>query len=138
MIHSVGRVFQIVAIFGCLSSSIYYILCLWAAGIFLRVRQTDGSRRPPQALPPVSILKPLRGTDPDIYESFRSHCLQEYPDYEIIFGVSDPDDPAIELVERLQAEFPARNIRLMVCPKVLGTNLKVSNLVQMLPLASYE
>jgi ceramide glucosyltransferase len=80
----------------------------------------------------------LRGTDPEIYESFRSHCLQDYPEYELIFGVSDPDDPAVALVERLRREFPARAIRLLVCPEVLGSNMKVSNLVQMLPSANYD
>ena len=52
---------------------------------------------------PVSILKPLKGTDPDIYESFRSHCLQDYPEYEIIFGVSDPADPAVASVRAVAA-----------------------------------
>jgi len=83
-------------------------------------------------LPPVSILKPLKGIDPEIYESFCSHCLQDYPEYEIVFGVSDPNDPAIASVEKLQREFPGRPIRLVVCPKFLGTNVKVSNLAQML------
>jgi ceramide glucosyltransferase len=73
-----------------------------------------------------------------MYESFRSHCLQDYPEYEIIFGVSDPGDPALQLVERLMAEFPQRSIRWMVCTKNLGTNTKVSNLAQMLPEARYE
>ena len=50
-----------------------------------------------------------------MYESFRSHCLQDYPEYEIIFGVSDPADPALELVERLKQEFPQRAIHLMIC-----------------------
>jgi ceramide glucosyltransferase len=86
----------------------------------------------------VSILKPLKGTDPEIYESFRSHCMQDYPEYEIIFGVSDPNDPAMESVKRLQREFPARAILLVVCPKILGANVKVSNLAQMLGAASYE
>jgi ceramide glucosyltransferase len=89
-------------------------------------------------LPPVSILKPLKGTDPDIYESFRSHCLQDYPEYEIIFGVSDANDLAIESVKRLQREFPERGIQCVVCPKILGANVKVSNLVQMLAAANYE
>ena len=62
-------------------------------------------------LPPVSILKPLKGTDPEMYESFRSHCLQDYPEYEIIFGVSDPDDPAVDSVKQLQREFPDRRIQ---------------------------
>lgn len=113
----------------------YYALCLWSARDFLAsVRRQQA----PDFTPPVSILKPLKGTDPDIYESFRSHCLQDYPDYELIFGVSDPDDPAVELVRRLQQEFPQRTIQLIVCPKVLGTNMKVSNLVQMLPHARFD
>ncbi len=89
-------------------------------------------------MPPVSILKPLKGTDPDIYESFRSHCLQDYPEYEIIFGVSDPDDPAVASVQQLQREFPERSIRLVVCPNKLGANVKVSNLEQMLSAARYQ
>jgi ceramide glucosyltransferase len=76
--------------------------------------------------------------DPEIYESFRSHCLQDYSQYEIIFGVSDPNDPAVESVRQLQREFPQREIRLVICPKMLGANVKVSNLAQMLPTARYE
>ena len=88
--------------------------------------------------PPVSILKPLRGTDPEMYESFRSHCLQDYPEYEIIFGVSDANDSAVALVKKLIAEFPERKIQLMVCPEILGTNVKVSNLLQMARGARYD
>lgn len=112
----------------------YYVLCLWGARAFRR----DSAAPLPVFTPPVSILKPLRGTDPDLYASFRSHCLQDYPQFEIIFGVSDPQDAAVPLVERLQREFPERDIRLVVCPAVLGTNLKVSNLVQMLAAARYD
>lgn len=137
MIHITVRIFQLVAILGCLSSSIYYLICLWSAAAFLRKRQADESARSTQPLPPVSILKPLKGTDPDIYESFRSHCLQEYPEYEIVFGVSDPDDPAVDSVQQLQREFPSRTIRLVVSPNQLGANVKVSNLEQMLPAARY-
>jgi ceramide glucosyltransferase len=73
-----------------------------------------------------------------MYENFRSHCVQDYPEYEIIFGVSEADDPAIKLVEQLKSEFPQQAIRLIVCPKQLGTNIKVSNLAQMLPQARYD
>ena len=138
MIHYTVRIFQLVGILGCLSSSIYYLLCLWSAAAFLRGRQADRSVRPPQALPPVSILKPLKGTDPEIYESFRSHCLQDYAEYEIIFGVSDPRDPAVASVQRLQREFPERAIQLVVSPDKLGSNVKVSNLAQMLPATRYQ
>ena len=137
MMRSILSLLQIVAVVGTVSSSIYYLLCLWSAANFLRERKR-GSAFPTQALPPVSILKPLKGTDPEMYESFRSHCLQDYPEYEIIFGVSDSNDPAIENVKALQREFPDCRIQLVVSPKILGTNVKVSNLAQVLPEARYD
>jgi ceramide glucosyltransferase len=64
--------------------------------------------------PPVSILKPVHGRDPRFYEAIRSHATQDYPEFEILFGVSDPLDPAIPDIQRLQSEFPDRAIRLIV------------------------
>jgi len=143
MIHYLARAIQIIAALGAVSAIAYYGLCLWSAVRFLRDRKAgevefEPSREAARVLPPVSILKPLKGMDPEIYESFRSHCRQDYPEYEIIFGVSDADDPAIESVERLKREFPDRAIRLVVCREILGANVKVSNLVQMLPTARYD
>jgi len=124
---------EYVALLGTLCGLGYYLLCLLGAQAFLR--------RPRQApadfTPGVSILKPLRGTDPEAYESFRSHCLQDYPQYEIIFGVRDEDDPAVPLVRRLIEEFPQRAIRLVICPATLGANQKVATLIQMLGHASH-
>ncbi len=138
MIHYTGRIIQVVALLGCISSSMYYLFCLWSAVLFLRGRKAGKSARPTQSLPPVSILKPFKGIDPDIYESFRSHCQQDYSEYEIIFGVSDAADPAVAAVQRLQEDFPSRAIRLVVCPNILGANVKVSNLAQMLEVARYD
>lgn len=112
----------------------FYLLCLFSARTFLRARKSDTTAFSPG----VSILKPLRGVDPEMYESFRSHCALDYPEYEIIFGVNDRDDPAVEAVQRLMAEFPRQRIQLVVCPQPLGNNRKVSNLVQMLALARYD
>jgi ceramide glucosyltransferase len=132
---SLREILALIAGVGAAAGCGYYALCLWSARDYLRsVRR----QQPAAYTPPVSILKPLKGTDPGIYESFRSHCLQDYPEYELIFGVSDPDDAAVELVRRLQQEFPERAIQLLVCPSVLGTNMKVGNLVQMLPRARFE
>jgi ceramide glucosyltransferase len=139
MIHQTVHALEIVTALATVGSIAYYALCLWSAAQFLRERRTAGEgARATQANPPVSILKPLKGTDPEMYENFRSHCVQDYPEYEIIFGVSESDDPAIKLVEQLKSEFPQQAIRLIVCPKQLGTNIKVSNLAQMLPLARYD
>lgn len=112
----------------------FYVLCLWSARSFRKAIRKDNQ----DFTPPVSILKPLRGVDPQMYESFRSHCLQDYPRYEIIFGVSDPDDPAAEAVQKLMSEYPHVRIRLVVCPEVLGNNRKVSNLVQIAAHARYN
>jgi ceramide glucosyltransferase len=136
--HITLRILQIVAGIGIFSSSGYYLLCISSAAKFLRDKRSDKSQRSAAALPPVSILKPLKGMDPEIYESFRSHCIQDYPEYEIIFGVSDPQDPAIESVKALQQEFPDRRIQLVICLEILGANVKVSNLTQMLPAARFD
>jgi ceramide glucosyltransferase len=134
MIHPLLRILELLTGAAAVSSIAYYLLCLWSAAAFLRDTSVSSGDFPTsQPLAPVSILKPLKGTDEGIDENFRSHCLQEYPAYEILFGVSDPEDPAIPWVERLQAEFPQREIRLIHCPEKLGTNTKVSTLAQILP-----
>ena len=107
---------------------VYCVLCWWAALDFLHTKPASAD-----FAPPVTILKPLKGTDPGMYESFRSHCVQDYPEYELVFGVESAEDPAAAEVRRLQQEFPQRAIRLVVCPQLLGANAKVSNLAQMLP-----
>src|SRR5437660_12725316 len=107
----------------------YCALCVWAARRYASISRLPAAEI--AALPPVSILKPLKGTDPEMYASLRSNCMQNYPHYEILFGVSSPDDPAIPMVENLIAEFPDRAIRLVRCEKNLGANGKVSNLSQM-------
>ena len=136
MVHQALKIIETLAVAGAVSGIAYYALCLGSAARFVQPRKAaDNSVRAAEA---VSILKPLRGTDPEMYESFRSHCLQDYPEYEIIFGVSDANDPAIRLVQQLKAEFPQRPIRLMVCPETLGSNTKVSNLAQMARQARHE
>ena len=119
----------------CLAGLGYYLLALWSARAF-----QHQLRRPlPDFQPGVSILKPVKGLDPEMYSSFASHCVQQYQGpYEILFGVSSMADPAVAAIERLQAEFPERTIRLVLCPQLLGANGKVSNLVQMLGSAQYD
>jgi ceramide glucosyltransferase len=136
MFHDAIRVAELLVVLGTLTSIAYYVACIWSATRILQDQATRASIF--HANSPVSILKPLKGTDPDMYESFRSHCLQDHAEYEIIFGVSDPADPAIHLVERLQKEFPHRDIHVIVCREILGPNVKVSNLVQMLRQVKYE
>jgi ceramide glucosyltransferase len=133
-------VLETVAAIGTLGSLCFYFLSAVALTSFLdeRQRRLKQPLLSEKQLTPVSILKPLKGVDPEIWESFCSHCEQHYSRYQLIFGVSEPNDPAREIVHKLQAKYPDREIQLIVCDRILGTNIKVSNLVQMLPAARHE
>jgi ceramide glucosyltransferase len=115
----------------------YMVLALWGARDFVRtVKRTQAA---PEFAPPVSLLKPLKGVDPRMYAGLASHCRQVYGGpFELVFGVHRLDDPAVGEVEQLRLEFPHVAIKLVECVQRLGTSGKVSNLVQMLPHASYE
>lgn len=86
-------------------------------------------------LPPtVSILKPVKGSDPGLYESFASNCRQNYAGrYELLLGQSDATEPLDAMAAQLRAEFPNVPVRVLPCPERLGTNGKVSTLAQMVP-----
>jgi ceramide glucosyltransferase len=131
---------EVVAAIGTVGSLFFYALSTMGIAGFLghRRRLLEQPTPPENQLPPVTILKPLKGIDPEIGESFRSHCEQQYPEFQLVFGVSDPDDPAIAVVHDLQVKYPKIPIVLVVCSRVLGPNVKLSNLAQMLPSARHE
>lgn len=87
---------------------------------------------------PVTVLKPLHGADPYLHENLRSFCVQSHTNYQLVFGVRDFEDPAIAVVQRLRAEFPARDMVLVVNPAAHGSNPKVGNLINMLPFAKHD
>ena len=86
----------------------------------------------------MSILKPLCGEDHDLATNLRSFCCQDYPAFQIVFGVRDRTDPAVATVERLMAEFPAADLVLVADRRQRGSNLKVANLHNMLPAARHD
>ena len=122
-----------------LSGLAYLLIALWSAREFGhywgRMRRAEGAA----CRPGVSILKPVKGVDGRMYAGLESHCRQEYGgEFEIVFGVSSLEDPAVGEIMRLREEFPAVAIKLVECRERLGTSGKVSNLVQMLREARYE
>lgn len=91
----------------------------------------------PAALAPVTILKPLCGAEPGLYEHLRSFCLQQHSQFQIVFGTLDPDDPALAVVLRLTHEFPGVPIDTVVSGRRHGHNNKTSNLINMLQKARH-
>lgn len=117
------------------ASAVYCLLCLVAAHRFMK-----GTGASPKLLspPPVSILIPLCGVDFEALANYRTFCSQDYPRYQIVFGVQDPEDTSIPVVEELMTLFPQRDIDLVICSTALGQNPKVSNLHNMLAKAKHE
>lgn len=108
------------------------------AGWALTARFGAQSAPPAVSTPPISVLKPLYGQEPLLEEALATLCVQDYPDYQIVFGVQRPDDPAIAVVRRLQRRFPDRDIVLVEDPTFHGENRKVGNLINMLPSARHD
>src|SRR5271156_523600 len=109
----------------------YLLLALWGTRNFVhywRRKSVDAG-----FAPDVTILKPVKGVDQRMYAGLVSHCRQEYAGkFEIVFGVSSLNDPAVGEIERLQAEFPEGAIRLVGGRERLGGSRQGRNLVQML------
>ncbi len=125
----IGWIFWGAALVGCM-----YLLHAGHA-----VRRFAARPRPERAnSEAVSVLKPLCGEDPGLYENLRSICCQRYPRWQVVFGVQDPQDPAIAVVRRLIAEFPEADLSLVVNGFRHGGNLKVANLQNMLPAARHD
>ncbi|WP_243048678.1 bacteriohopanetetrol glucosamine biosynthesis glycosyltransferase HpnI [Dyella sp. RRB7] len=118
-----------------LAATGYAAVSLWA---LLKSTRQRAAKPQAAAMHPVSVLKPLHGAEPRLYENLRGFCQQAHPCYQLLFGVREPGDPAIAVVERLRAEFPQLAIQLVVDPRVHGANLKVSNLMNLLPYAIHD
>ncbi|MGH7044485.1 MAG: bacteriohopanetetrol glucosamine biosynthesis glycosyltransferase HpnI, partial [Acetobacteraceae bacterium] len=108
------------------------------AGWIAVARFAADPRLAPAHRPPITVLKPLHGAEPLLEDALVSLCRQEYPDFQVVFGVQDPADPAVAVVRRVQARFPGRRLTLVVDPTAHGANRKVANLMNMLPAARHE
>jgi ceramide glucosyltransferase len=143
--------YQWVLLFGCASASLYAMLAAVAMPFFAARRgrtaraaaAASAASRAADVLTPfagvgVSVLKPLCGAEPRLYENLRTFCDQRHGNFQLVLGVSSPDDPAIAVVRRLQAAYPGHDIELAVDTRVHGSNLKVSNLINMAERARHE
>jgi ceramide glucosyltransferase len=114
----------------------FSVLALLAVVIW-RLRYAH-RRSAPGVQPPVTVLKPLCGAEPGLHTHLRSFCLQNYPTFQIVFGVRERTDAALAVVERIIAEFPALSIDVVVNPQLHGDNYKTSNLINMMRRARHD
>jgi ceramide glucosyltransferase len=119
----------------CLAVAAAYAVLVLMAVLVWQIRRTT---KAPLQRPPVTILKPLYGAEPSLYENLRSFCQQDYPNYQIVFGVRDRADPALRVAKRLVAEFPSLPIEVVVSSEQHGSNRKISNLVNMIAQAHHD
>ena len=116
---------------------IYYLLVLYSSWRFFW-RSEGRLSANSDFTPPVSNLKPVRGLDPEAYENFASYCRQDYPDYELIFCVSDENDASVPVLEKLMRDFPERRIRVLYGSGRNAINDKVAKLVRLVNEARNE
>lgn len=133
MLLIVSRIAFVVALAACTASILYLLWAIISVRLFER-RQAAAGRR----FAPVTVLKPVCGLDPGLYVNLRSFCEQDYPEYQVIFGVRSADDPAIDVINRVIRDLPGRDLSLVVDERAIGANGKVSNLVNMYGRAKHD
>jgi len=112
---------------------VYAVMAVWVANWF----RAPVEKKSP-AYPPVTLLKPLHLDEPLLRQNLESFCRQDYPaPMQIVFGVQDPLDPAIRVVEALKRDYPDLDIELVVDTRIYGANRKVSNLINLVERAKY-
>jgi ceramide glucosyltransferase len=116
-----------------IAATVYYCLVMIAAARW-RPAQKPAT---PHSCEPLSILKPIHGRDPRFYEAILSHARQDYPEFEILFGVNTPDDAALQDIERLQREFPGLRIEKVIV-RTTAPNAKVGVLAELARRARYS
>jgi ceramide glucosyltransferase len=127
---------HLTSMLGCLAvgvGSLLFLLCLHLCVGVVRRRTPKGG-----PTPKITVLKPLKGVDPDLYENLASLAAQDYPDFHIVFGCEDAMDPALAVARRVQRDFPHVAMTLVAGGRAEGENPKVRNLTLMVKAARHD
>lgn len=131
------KLLEHVVLFAAAIPFVFYFLVIYSSARYFWQSRTPSAKEH-NFTPPVSNLKPVRGLDPDAYENFASFCRQDYPEYELIFCVTDQTDPSVPVIQKLMRDFPERKIRLLYSAGHTAINDKVAKLRLMEREAQYE
>ncbi|HUA15904.1 MAG TPA: glycosyltransferase [Verrucomicrobiae bacterium] len=140
--HGVDRIWQallVVALFGSLTSTIYLGMTLVAMVRYLRrarPAQHEANATPSSSLPPVTIFKPVHGWEEQLAANLESFFRQDYPDYEVIFGVRDMENPAARIAEQVRGRYPGIPSRIVISGPPVWPNAKVFSLDKMISASS--
>ena len=133
MAITLWHILKLIVLIPVLGGSVYALLCLWAAVCFrreARAHETLKAASPDLAdWPPVTILKPVCGAEKHQRENLRSACVQDYPEFQVVFSVQDANDPALPCLYELQKEFGAERVAVAVENFRAGTNGKINNMI---------
>jgi ceramide glucosyltransferase len=119
-----------------LGGSVYAVLCVLTA-IWFQIRKRPAAPALP-TWPPVTILNPVHGLEKNQGENLRSTCIQDYPEFQVVFSIQEPGDPAIPLLRDIQKEFGPERVTVVIENRRPGTNGKINNMAGGLPHARHE
>ena len=133
MAATLWHVLKLIVLFPVMGGSVYALLCLWAADRFRRearaYKALNAASGSSADWPPVTILKPICGLEKHQRENLRSACVQDYPEFQVVFHVQAADDPALPLLYELQKEFGPERVTVAVENIRAGTNGKINNMI---------
>jgi ceramide glucosyltransferase len=132
--HYISSILQWICLIPVAGGSVYAVLCMITFLRFCRKTATPAEKSFSK-WPSVTILKPVCGLEKDQRETLRSACIQDYPEFQVVYSVQNLDDPAIPLLKEIQREFGAERVSVAVEKVRAGTNGKINNLLGALPYA---
>src|SRR4051812_30821603 len=139
-LNCMSYVLLALAIFGLITSSVFTGMVLAAVPRYLRERRCaeEELRRRPGFTPPISVLKPLAGAEPDLEKHLASFFEQDYPEFEILFCARQPDDAGLEVARLVAGRYPNIPAKFLSTGEPKYINAKVASMELMEKSASHD